>query len=133
MHSRSITVIVPLLMTDAPVHVNKSVQCGVVFDFVSHTVLNRHLAPHMTASLLPTLPRSLPDGTDDTSAARDNLIVRELRRQGLPNAAWRLSSSNEAYTLCDSYPSVLAVPATVNDDYIRSASSFRSKGEIPFI
>lgn len=118
---------------DVLVHVNKSVQCGVVFDFLSHAVLNRHLAPHITASLLPALSRPLPDGSNVAPAPCDNLLVRELRRQGLPNAVWRLSDSNEAYTLCDSYPSVLAVPVTVNDDCLRSASSFRSKGVFGFV
>jgi hypothetical protein len=37
----------------------------------------------------------------------------EYKRQGLPNESWTVSRINEKYGLCDTYPQLLAVPASL--------------------
>ena len=44
---------------------------------------------------------------------------------------WRFTNLNQNYEICKSYPSVLVVPASVNDETIKIASSFRTKSRIP--
>ena len=34
-----------------------------------------------------------------------------MRRQGLPNESWAISNINEKYGLCDTYPTLLALPS----------------------
>ncbi|ETV75650.1 hypothetical protein, variant [Aphanomyces astaci] len=58
----------------------------------------------------------------------------EWRRQGLlDNPQWRISNINQGYALIPSYPSQLLVPATVPDEVLSEASSFRSIGRIPCV
>jgi hypothetical protein len=46
---------------------------------------------------------------------------------------WRLTKLNEDYLLCKTYPSVLAVPATLSDDVLRIAAGFRTKNRFPVL
>lgn len=46
---------------------------------------------------------------------------------------WKITKINENYEICDSYPQILAVPAQVTDDDLRSVASFRSRGRIPVL
>lgn len=55
----------------------------------------------------------------------------EYRRMGVPNEKWRITTANSQYELCFSYPSVIAVPATIDDDTLTRAASFRSKNRFP--
>ena len=50
---------------------------------------------------------------------------------GIPNKFWRLTTKNNDYTLCDTYPSLLAVPANISDELLMKATKFRSRGRIP--
>ncbi|XP_047514358.1 myotubularin-related protein 2 isoform X2 [Pieris napi] len=59
--------------------------------------------------------------------------VVELRRMGVNNDMWRITRINDKYEICDSYPSVWAVPAAANDDLLRSVAAFRSRGRIPVL
>jgi myotubularin-related protein 1/2 len=53
--------------------------------------------------------------------------------QGVPNDMWKISKINENYEICDSYPTVLAVPAQATDDDLRAVAAFRSRGRIPVL
>ena len=55
----------------------------------------------------------------------------EFARMGIPDALWRLSDINSDYELCSTYPSVVAVPATIDDHCLSLASLFRSRGRFP--
>lgn len=55
----------------------------------------------------------------------------EFRRMGLPNAQWRITTINQNYELCPTYPAVLAVPQSISDDQLILASKFRSKNRFP--
>lgn len=51
--------------------------------------------------------------------------------QGLPNNKWRITFINKSYDLCDTYPTVLAVPFKSKEDDLRRVAAFRSRGRIP--
>lgn len=57
----------------------------------------------------------------------------EYRRQGLPNEAWRVTKINDKYELCDTYPKILAVPASVTDSELREVAKFRSRNRLPVL
>lgn len=59
--------------------------------------------------------------------------IAELKRMGVPNDMWKISRINENYEICDSYPTVLAIPSQVTDDDIHSIAQFRSRGRIPVL
>jgi myotubularin-related protein 1/2 len=58
---------------------------------------------------------------------------REFERLGVPSAQWRVTDINSEYKFCDTYPSLLAVPASVDDELLKSASAFRSRARIPVL
>lgn len=57
----------------------------------------------------------------------------EYKRQGLPNESWTVSKINEKYGLCDTYPQLLAVPASLKSEELQEAAKFRSRGRIPVL
>uniref|UniRef100_A0A8C9ZNM8 Myotubularin n=1 Tax=Sander lucioperca TaxID=283035 RepID=A0A8C9ZNM8_SANLU len=59
--------------------------------------------------------------------------VEEFRRQGLPNNKWRITFINKNYELCDTYPTVLAVPFKSKEEDLRRVAAFRSRGRIPVL
>ncbi|RVE60243.1 hypothetical protein OJAV_G00179010 [Oryzias javanicus] len=59
--------------------------------------------------------------------------VEEFRRQGLPNNKWRITFINKNYDLCDTYPTVLAVPFKSTEDDLKRVATFRSRGRIPVL
>lgn len=60
--------------------------------------------------------------------------VTEFQRMGVSTSSrWRISQSNQKYGVCQTYPSLYAVPATVSDSVLSVAAKFRSKGRIPVL
>ncbi|OXA60801.1 Myotubularin-related protein 2 [Folsomia candida] len=59
--------------------------------------------------------------------------IQELKRLGIPNESWKITRLNDKYDLCDSYPSVWAIPAAAEEELIRSVASFRSRSRLPVI
>uniref|UniRef100_A0A6B2KZQ4 Myotubularin phosphatase domain-containing protein n=1 Tax=Arcella intermedia TaxID=1963864 RepID=A0A6B2KZQ4_9EUKA len=57
----------------------------------------------------------------------------EYARLGLPNGFWVTSDVNEEYSLCDTYPNVLAVPKILDDAQLMAATKERSRGRIPVL
>ena len=56
----------------------------------------------------------------------------EYHRISIPDDYWRISIANSNnYSMCDTYPALVAVPGSVEDDAIISSASFRSRGRIP--
>ena len=55
----------------------------------------------------------------------------EYARMGVPSRHWRISSANQGYTLCSSYPSVLVVPMRSSDQDLLQARAFRSRHRLP--
>lgn len=53
------------------------------------------------------------------------LIVGNSFFQGVPNDMWKLTRINERYDLCESYPTVWAVPAQATDEELRAVAAFR--------
>ncbi|XP_054271286.1 myotubularin-related protein 2 isoform X2 [Macrosteles quadrilineatus] len=59
--------------------------------------------------------------------------IAELKRMGVPNEMWKISRINEAYEVCDSYPTVWVVPAQATDEDLRQVAMFRSRGRVPVL
>lgn len=59
--------------------------------------------------------------------------IAELKRQNVPNESWRITKVNEKFALCDTYPSILAVPASIKDEELTAVASFRSKQRLPVL
>lgn len=60
--------------------------------------------------------------------------VAEFQRMGVSTSSrWRISQSNQKYGVCQTYPSLYAVPASVSDSVLSVAAKFRSKGRIPVL
>ncbi|XP_034020108.1 myotubularin-related protein 1a isoform X2 [Thalassophryne amazonica] len=59
--------------------------------------------------------------------------MAEYKRQGLPNESWTISKINSAYELCDTYPSIVVIPANITDDDIKRVAVFRAKHRIPVL
>ncbi|XP_026467361.1 myotubularin-related protein 2-like [Ctenocephalides felis] len=53
---------------------------------------------------------------------------------GIGNSdSWRITKVNDKYEICDSYPSVWAVPVSCTDDDLRAVAAFRSRGRLPVL
>lgn len=69
--------------------------------------------------------------SSSASAAAAQETLPERPRPSSPEltpgslSAWRLTGANRKYRLCDSYPSVLAVPAAIDDKTLHEARTFR--------
>lgn len=60
-------------------------------------------------------------------------LLREFKRQGVPNQHWCVSNLNVKYELCETYPSNLLVPASASEFMLKSSASFRSKCRLPVL
>ncbi|VDP45116.1 unnamed protein product [Soboliphyme baturini] len=56
---------------------------------------------------------------------------KEYARMGIPNDTWRLTKINSHYDFADTYPAILCVPASADDEDLKKVASFRSKNRIP--
>lgn len=59
--------------------------------------------------------------------------IAELKRMGVNNDMWKISKINDNFTLCDSYPAVLAVPVAATDEDLQASAAFRSRGRLPVL
>ncbi|XP_004365574.2 myotubularin [Capsaspora owczarzaki ATCC 30864] len=57
----------------------------------------------------------------------------EMRRQGVLPDKWKLSTINDLYKLCSSYPDEFFVPAEIDDDILIESAAFRSRGRLPVL
>lgn len=59
----------------------------------------------------------------------------EFRRQGISEKStdkgWRISTINQDYKFCDTYPGLLVVPSSISDLTLKYAKDFRSRNRIP--
>ncbi|CAG0913239.1 unnamed protein product [Notodromas monacha] len=60
-------------------------------------------------------------------------VEREFHRMGLPNRQWTFTHLNESYKLCGTYPKVLVVPSSTNDEELLAVASFRSRRRLPVL
>ena len=58
---------------------------------------------------------------------------RELRRILNQDEKWRISAGNNRFELCDSYPPLVAVPASISDDVLYIVKDFRFGGRFPVL
>lgn len=71
---------------------------------------------------------TFPDQIDNTSAGETS---NEDLKESKPR--WRISTANQNFELCSSYPRYLIVPADINDDNVKTISNFRYQGRLPAI
>ncbi|XP_050355380.1 myotubularin-related protein 13 [Nymphalis io] len=64
---------------------------------------------------------------------RERVYARDWARLGLAAPPFRLSHANALYTLCRSYPAVVAVPESVSDESLRRASRCYRQGRVPVL
>uniref|UniRef100_A0AAX7SVG0 Myotubularin n=1 Tax=Astatotilapia calliptera TaxID=8154 RepID=A0AAX7SVG0_ASTCA len=67
------------------------------------------------------------------SSRGENSYGLDITCKGLPNNKWRISFINKSYDLCDTYPTVLAVPYKSKEEDLRKVAAFRSRGRIPVL
>ena len=72
-------------------------------------------------------------GTEDNNGWRVYDPTEELKRMGLPNKQWLISNVNQNYRICDTYPTILGLPAKTTLDELHMVAKFRSKGRIPVL
>ena len=60
-------------------------------------------------------------------------LKNEFRRQGVPNKQWSISSINQDYSICETYPKTLVVPSSATKEMITESAKFRSKGRLPVL
>eukprot|EP00045_Choanoeca_perplexa_P014305 m.167499 g.167499 ORF g.167499 m.167499 type:complete len:578 (-) comp16639_c0_seq2:1416-3149(-) len=58
-------------------------------------------------------------------------IAKEYARMGVNPSHWKVSSVNQDYKLCPTYPSQLILPCATPDTDIATIAKFRSKGRLP--
>lgn len=61
----------------------------------------------------------------------------EFKRQGIsekfPGKGWRITTINNDYSFCDTYPAFLVVPSKISDNVLKYAREFRSRNRIPVL
>ncbi|KAF8570089.1 hypothetical protein P879_05723 [Paragonimus westermani] len=57
----------------------------------------------------------------------------QFRRYGLPNEFWCFTDVNRDFQVCDTYPTVLCVPATATKSMMLASARFRSRGRFPVL
>lgn len=57
----------------------------------------------------------------------ETIMVKEYQRMGISDSKlWRVTKINEGYAVCPSYPDLIAVPASIEDETLRVAATQRS-------
>lgn len=118
------------------------------FDFVNDMVANEVYHKLSTQISLPKVQRNLKlfyAYSYRPNVMESNLAVKgwdlfnpeeEYTRLGLANSGdeyWRVTTLNEEYKLCDTYPNLIVVPGTISDTVLKHAVRFRSKNRLPAI
>jgi len=57
----------------------------------------------------------------------------EFARQGVKPDVWRAADINADYSLCETYPQQFFIPASISNDTLKSAASFRTKSRLPML
>lgn len=60
-------------------------------------------------------------------------LENEFKRMKVPNNEWTLTTLNQNYDICDTYPKQLYVPAQASTAMLLGSSRFRSKGRLPVL
>ncbi|BHF66742.1 Myotubularin-related protein 2 [Sparganum proliferum] len=96
-------------------------------DLVFPAVRSRELFAYAFGRQCLEKSRFVADGWDVYDA------TAEYHRQNIVNNGWRISTVNEDYSFCDTYPSLLAVPVEVSDDLLIQAAPHRANLRVPVL
>lgn len=63
------------------------------------------------------------------------LLLEYQRLVGIEGTCsdWRITEANRDYSLCDTYPPLLAVPMTISDTILHESAAFRKRNRIPVL
>ncbi|XP_039747525.1 myotubularin-related protein 5 isoform X2 [Pararge aegeria] len=64
---------------------------------------------------------------------RERVYARDWARVGLAAPPFRLAHANALYTLCRSYPAVVAVPESISDESLRRATRCYRQSRVPLL
>jgi myotubularin-related protein 1/2 len=102
------------------------------------TTLNRHVfvdSPLQLYAFTSTAQRSRQDEERDLHGHRIYNLQQDFQRMGIDlsnsSSGYRVTSVNNNYAMCPTYPQQLVVPASMTDGEILSVAEFRSKGRLP--
>lgn len=56
---------------------------------------------------------------------------QEMENSGAARNMWRISTVNQDFSFCETYPRLICVPAHISDEQVRAVGEFRSKSRIP--
>lgn len=68
-----------------------------------------------------------------TAGWHDFQLADDFARMNVPNDQWKLCTLNGTYSMCDTYPSRLYVPADADAALLVGSARFRSKGRLPVL
>jgi len=71
-------------------------------------------------------------GVDD-QAVNGSLVVPSSASSPTGAGGWRVSSANENFEVCDTYPRQFVVPTLVDDEQVMRIKDFRSRGRLPVL
>uniref|UniRef100_A0AAR2L7M0 phosphatidylinositol-3,5-bisphosphate 3-phosphatase n=1 Tax=Pygocentrus nattereri TaxID=42514 RepID=A0AAR2L7M0_PYGNA len=63
----------------------------------------------------------------------ENTRGLEIVCKGLPNESWLISKINSSYEVCETYPALLVLPASISEDELRRVAAFRAKRRFPVL
>lgn len=68
---------------------------------------------------------------DEHSSLPACLVETEFKRMGFDRKSWRISTINQNFEFCSSYPRFLILPANFDDEDLDSVSKFRAFKRVP--
>lgn len=74
-----------------------------------------------------------PEVPDKRDGWLDFNLADDYARMGVPNEQWKLCTLNASYSMCDTYPAQLYVPADADAALLVGSARFRSKGRLPVL
>ena len=91
--------------------------------------LPRHSADSASsgAAIVASAPAPVLHSSCPPTFSSLHTMTTEFQRQGVPGSRWRISTINQHYDMCPTYPAVLAFPSSVTDAQLLSAAEFRSQ------
>lgn len=105
-------------------------------DCASEQTIEKSVPPSSTTPTTITAPatsNSIAMNIDEQRSRWEDLdICAEYTRMGV-SKNWRQTDVNSDYSVCDTYPQVLYVPACISDTHVRLAAQHRSQGRFPIL
>ncbi|XP_050544918.1 myotubularin-related protein 6 isoform X2 [Daktulosphaira vitifoliae] len=130
----------PLTTTGSPILIRCKTFLSVTFvipkERDSHNIFTSLLVlcqPVKIEDLYCFLYKSNSDKISKSAGWESFNLENEYKRMNVPNETWSLTTLNQDYELCDTYPKFLFVPSSVSTSILLGSSKFRSKERLPVL